>query len=191
MRNFLKFFACSCLQIGLAKSGQKRPNHSVPPTKKKTFLKKRFLFVFIFLKKTLKSRKRTKESLCFRKMDLLAVKILESSISEAAKLAFQIENGLIDAPRQNQQNLQQSRNAGYNAGSGGLMSGGIGSSSLPSSSIPVQFETRSMDATSVELFWQHPAGKRERYKIEYKDWIYSLVLLQNVVKTYKSKSHVN
>ncbi|CBY35818.1 unnamed protein product [Oikopleura dioica] len=94
---------------------------------------------------------------------------------QAAKLAFQIENGLIDAPRQIQQNLQQSRNAGYNAGSGGLMSGGIESSSLPSSSIPVQFETRSMDATSVELFWQHPAGKRERYKIEYKDWIYTVL----------------
>ena len=39
--------------------------------------------------------------------------------------------------------------------------------SLPSSSVPVNFEQSVMDSRTVELFWNHPAGKHDKYKISY------------------------
>jgi hypothetical protein len=39
--------------------------------------------------------------------------------------------------------------------------------SLPSNSIPVNFEQTVMDPNTAALFWNHPAGKHEQYKISY------------------------
>ena len=39
--------------------------------------------------------------------------------------------------------------------------------SLPSTSIPVDFEQTVMSGDSAELYWRHPAGKHEKYKISY------------------------
>ena len=82
--------------------------------------------------------------------------------------------------QQNQNNQQNNVDQGFqpqtnfNPAGGSLQSAGSFTRQssgdpnvLPSSSIPVNFEQTVMDSSSAELYWRHPAGQHDKYKISY------------------------